>query len=705
MKRPKLIKRVLAASLVAALVTLEGTPVMATGLEQRVETKAVTVEAVTGLAVKEQTPDGFVFSHSSVSTGATVRYDYSTNKAFDGKYAEVESFTGDTLDYDELIPGVTYYVRAYATRNDDSTGERVNGAYSNTVSVKAPVAEVTNIYTEIADTSITLEMNASYGEYSGFQISRKEGSGKYKTLTTTTNRMFKDTGLTKNTTYTYRVRAYFYNPNTKKNVYGAYAYKNLQTGKTMLNMKALPTGKTSVKLTWKKVSGAAGYDVYRRVGYSWSSTTKSGENYDFGKYKLVKSLSKKTASYTDKKLVAGESYTYSVKAFKLVKGKKEYFTEASASATTRFSFQTSVDIYKQAQDPKTGKVKIAWKQIPQAKGYLIEKRNDDGNWVTQKNITNVKTTSYTLPASPLGKTVEYRVRAYNGKKYSQADTVEVEGRLAVVTGVTAKSTKNGITVSWKAVSGASYYRVYRTPDSANNYNSDTKTYRYSNGLSVGIKVFKAVAANDSRDWYYTLGSDTAKMELDNEAAEKLAYKSPSSGYADTYKVAGTSVTDYSYAYHSPAAHDDKGVVTRENVSLSGPQDDVTYHYYVIAYKEIKNGANYDAVASYGRSKAAAASMKVAAALKTPTISKVKAGSKSATITIKKVTGAKEYMIYRSDSKKGAFKLVGRTTKLTFKDTKLTSKKTYRYKVKAVSQNGLGADKYTGYSKVKSVKVK
>ena len=85
--------------------------------------------------------------------------------------------------------------------------------------------------------------------------------------------------------------------------------------------------------------------------------------------------------------------------------------------------------------------------------------------------------------------------------------------------------------------------------------------------------------------------------------------------------------------------------------------------------------------------------------------KIKAVKGGAKITFQKVKGAKKYLIYRSTSKKKGFKLVASTTKAVYKDKKLSAKKTYYYKVKVLSQNSLGADKYSSFSKVKSVKTK
>ena len=60
-------------------------------------------------------------------------------------------------------------------------------------------------------------------------------------------------------------------------------------------------------LTWKKVKGAAGYQVYRSMRKN-------------GKYVCVKK-NLKAAKYTDKKLKKGKTYYYKVRAYKKVSGK------------------------------------------------------------------------------------------------------------------------------------------------------------------------------------------------------------------------------------------------------------------------------------------------------------------------------------------------------------------------------------------------
>ncbi|MCR5766420.1 MAG: fibronectin type III domain-containing protein, partial [Treponema sp.] len=74
---------------------------------------------------------------------------------------------------------------------------------------------------------------------------------------------------------------------------------------------SLKAGKKKVSLKWKKVKGVKGYTVYCK---------KSKK----GKWKKLKTVSAKKTSYIKKKLKSGKSYYFTVKAYKVINGKKVY---------------------------------------------------------------------------------------------------------------------------------------------------------------------------------------------------------------------------------------------------------------------------------------------------------------------------------------------------------------------------------------------
>ena len=85
------------------------------------------------------------------------------------------------------------------------------------------------------------------------------------------------------------------------------------------SLKAKNVNKKSVQLSWKKVSGASGYEVYR------SLKKKSG-------FKKVTTIKKgTTVKYKNKKLKKKKTYYYKVRAYRTVNGKKVYSSYSSVA--------------------------------------------------------------------------------------------------------------------------------------------------------------------------------------------------------------------------------------------------------------------------------------------------------------------------------------------------------------------------------------
>ena len=85
----------------------------------------------------------------------------------------------------------------------------------------------------------------------------------------------------------------------------------------MVTAKA--TGRTSIRLSWKRVKSAAGYVIYRSKGELKAGT-----------YKKIKTITGgKTTSFTDKNCAKDSFYRYEVFAYRYKNGKKVYSQTAS----------------------------------------------------------------------------------------------------------------------------------------------------------------------------------------------------------------------------------------------------------------------------------------------------------------------------------------------------------------------------------------
>ena len=156
----------------------------------------------------------------------------------------------------------------------------------------------------------------------GYKIYRYDTKKKkytlLKTIKSGNTLSYKNIGLKTGTTYKYKVKAYRGNAET--------AFSKIVSAKPTLakvkNLKAKGQ-KKKVKLTWKKVSGADGYAIYR-------SAKKNG------KYKQVKLIKKgKTTTFTQKKLKKGKKFYYKIRAYRNVNGKKVYSTGYTAAKVVK----------------------------------------------------------------------------------------------------------------------------------------------------------------------------------------------------------------------------------------------------------------------------------------------------------------------------------------------------------------------------------
>lgn len=163
----------------------------------------------------------------------------------------------------------------------------------------------------------------------------------------------------------------------------------------------------SAKVTWKKVKGAAGYQVYR--------ATKNG------KYKKVKTT--KATSWTNKKLTTGQSYYYKVRAYKNQGGKNLY---SNFSKRLKAVPRTKAPSYKLTAGKK--KIRISWKKVHGADGYRIYRAKSKNGKYKQIKDSRSKLRRYTSICLTSHHRYYYKVRSYRivkGKKvYSPYSTVK-----------------------------------------------------------------------------------------------------------------------------------------------------------------------------------------------------------------------------------------------------------------------------------------
>ncbi len=177
-----------------------------------------------------------------------------------------------------------------------------------------------------------------------------------------------------------------------------------------MNLKATVTGKTSVKLNWKKKT-AAGYDIYRAPCKADGSP---------GKYQKVASVSGKKTSYQDN-VAYKKYYTYKIKAFKKKAGKKIYTHEGvnmAYAGVGKADWQEN--LYSDATvSPDFIQLEMNVPEGMKPTGFEIYRSEGD---LSYQKIAKMKTNAayavYTDEDVAAGTSYSYRARAYKniGKK-------------------------------------------------------------------------------------------------------------------------------------------------------------------------------------------------------------------------------------------------------------------------------------------------
>ncbi|MCI9446090.1 MAG: hypothetical protein HFH36_01605 [Lachnospiraceae bacterium] len=171
--------------------------------------------------------------------------------------------------------------------------------------------------------------------------------------------------------------------------------------------------KQYVKVSFRKVNGAASYDIYR------STKQKSG-------YKKVGSVKK--TSFVDKKVKASKTYYYKVRAKSAKKG-------CDSTLSAKYAKVKVLGVPKvKAKASKGRKVTVSWKKIKGANGYIVytsAKKNK--GFQAMSPIKKAKTVKKVVTAKKKAKIFYVKVRPYytvKGKKvlgtYSKVSSVKAK---------------------------------------------------------------------------------------------------------------------------------------------------------------------------------------------------------------------------------------------------------------------------------------
>lgn len=297
-----------------AAVVFEGLPLTA-GVDYVIDynnnvnvgTAEITVRGIGGY-------EGTVSMTFEIIRRSVVRCSYGnvTDKIYTGSPAEQDVVVTDgnrrlTLNQDYQVAYADHESPGVATLTVSGIG---NYGGTKTIHYVIGMADVTEINARGSGDYVQLTWSAVPGA-EGYTIYNANN----QVVARTENNSYRHTGLNAMTTYTYKIRPY-------ASAGGSTNYGNFSDAVQASTSIARPAvklkaGRKKITVSWKKVGGVSGYEIYR-------STKKSSG------YKKIRTAKKaKITSYTNKKLVKNQKYFYRIRAYKTINGRKFYSSYSS----------------------------------------------------------------------------------------------------------------------------------------------------------------------------------------------------------------------------------------------------------------------------------------------------------------------------------------------------------------------------------------
>ena len=193
-----------------------------------------------------------------------------------------------------------------------------------------------------------------------------------------------------------------------------------------------------VLVTWKRVSGADRYTLYRKA---------EGET----KWTSLSTVSGKV-SQLDKKATSGKKYTYTVIARN--GDHKSSYSSAGVSLDV-----LKAPVISSIKATNSG-IYLKWSKVSGAESYVIYRRGTGEKWSYLTVLTADKN-SFTDTTMKPGYTYAYTVSAKNSLTESAYNSGEGYRFIPINDVVSVKNSAKGLTVSWYASAYADSYKLYR----------------------------------------------------------------------------------------------------------------------------------------------------------------------------------------------------------------------------------------------------
>ena len=409
---------------------------------------------------------------SASSTASSITLSWTKNNAADsyqidmfknGEWTFVAKVTGTSYTVSGLSANTNYQFKVFSFKGGKySSSAGITAATSpnssgSSGSSSGKPAAVTGLYASAANDRVTLSWDEDSAD--SYQIDMyKNGSWQYVTRTTGTS--YTVSGLAANTNYEFKVFA-FKGGNYSSSV------------KVSATTKSGPSEPPDPETPPDKITAVTGLSATasnNSVTLSWNRNS-TADSYQIDMYKDGKwvYVAKTTGtSYTVSGLDAETNYQFKVFALKGSQHSSSVsvnaYTILTSSQGTASSAPTAVTGL--SASTTNNSVTLSWNKNSTADSYQIDMYKN-GKWVY---VTKTTGTSYTVSGLSANTNYQFKVFAFKDSLYSSSAGVTAytgsaissgtaSGNPTAVTGLTASSGKNSVTLSWDKNSTADSYQI------------------------------------------------------------------------------------------------------------------------------------------------------------------------------------------------------------------------------------------------------
>ena len=320
---------------------------------------------------------------------------------------------GTTAFADTGLTSRTAYT--YRVRATNAGGDSPASNEATATTFPDPPEAPTDLAVSVTSrTSLELAWVDRSDSESGFKIERRLGANPFEHLTTTgaDAESFTDAGLTSETTYTYRVRAY--------NSGGHSAYSNEASGTTLPDPPEAPSelfadvlSTTEIELSWTDNSdNESGFELERRLSR--------------GGFTRIAALGVDADSFTDTGLSPGTTYTYRIRAVNA--GGASPYSNIETAAT--LDGPPAAPSRLRGRALPGGQVRLFWRDHSHNETLFHIERMDPKAEFVEIGVVGKNVRTFADKGLPRGATYYYRVRASNPAGHSAySNIVRVRTRL------------------------------------------------------------------------------------------------------------------------------------------------------------------------------------------------------------------------------------------------------------------------------------